>query len=63
MSLVDTCLVDCPYCGEILEFAIDCPDGRHQYTEDCHVCCQPIAVDVTVAAGSPELVSVAQENE
>ena len=38
MSLVDTCLVDCPYCGEVLEFAIDCPDGRHQYTEDCHVC-------------------------
>ena len=63
MSLLETSLVDCPYCGETLELAVDCPDGRHQYTEDCHVCCQPIFVDVTVEAGAPATMRVMQENE
>lgn len=63
MSLAESCLVGCPYCGETLELAIDCPDGRHDYTEDCHVCCQPIAVTVTVYPGEAAQVTVARENE
>lgn len=63
MSLVESSLVECPYCGEVLELALDCPDGRHQYTEDCHVCCQPIAVTVEAACGQAACVQVAREND
>ena len=63
MSLIESCLVDCPYCGEQLELAIDAPEGRHQYTEDCHVCCQPIAVDLVVCIDGSAVVQLTQENE
>ena len=62
MSLVDSCLVTCPYCGEVLELALDCPDGRHAYTEDCHVCCQPIAVEVDATFSEAVEVRVRREN-
>lgn len=34
--------VQCPYCGEEIEVAVDCSAGSHRYIEDCPVCCQPI---------------------
>jgi len=34
--------VQCPYCGESFETAIDWSAGAFRYIEDCHVCCQPI---------------------
>jgi hypothetical protein len=34
--------VDCPYCGERFETAIDLSAGDFAYVEDCQVCCQPI---------------------
>ncbi len=34
--------VDCPYCGERFETAIDLSAGGFAYIEDCQVCCQPI---------------------
>lgn len=35
-------LIHCPYCGAMFETQIDCSAGTQAYTEDCHVCCQPI---------------------
>jgi hypothetical protein len=34
--------VQCPYCGESFETAVDWSAGVFRYIEDCHVCCQPI---------------------
>jgi hypothetical protein len=34
--------VQCPYCGESFETAVDLSAGSFSYVEDCQVCCQPI---------------------
>ncbi len=34
--------LDCPYCGECFETAVDSSSGSQQYIEDCPVCCRPI---------------------
>ena len=34
--------VQCPYCGEGFETAVDLSAGAFSYVEDCPVCCQPI---------------------
>ena len=37
--------VQCPYCGESFETAVDPSAGSFQYVEDCQVCCQPIELE------------------
>ena len=39
--------VECPYCGEAVEIALD-PGGGSiaEYVEDCSVCCRPWQVRV-----------------
>lgn len=34
--------VQCPYCGEAFQTAVDLSAGSFSYVEDCQVCCQPI---------------------
>ena len=34
--------VQCPYCGERFETAVDLSAGPFSYVEDCQICCQPI---------------------
>ena len=34
--------VQCPYCGERFDTAVDVSAGAFRYVEDCQVCCQPI---------------------
>jgi len=34
--------LQCPYCGERFETAVDLSAGPFNYVEDCQVCCQPI---------------------
>jgi hypothetical protein len=37
----------CPYCGEVVELALDPGGGSVQeYVEDCPVCCRPWLVTV-----------------
>jgi hypothetical protein len=46
--------VQCPYCGESFETAVDCSAGAFRYIEDCQVCCQPIELAGDVDdAGAP----------
>ena len=46
--------VQCPYCGESFETAVDWSAGAFRYIEDCHVCCQPIELAGNVDdAGAP----------
>jgi len=42
---------------------VDCSIGFQEYVEDCHVCCKPISLSVTVDdAGEPSL-GARQEDE
>jgi hypothetical protein len=40
--------VECPYCGESFETAIDASSGSARYVEDCQICCQPIEFSLEV---------------
>ncbi|MEE2791988.1 MAG: CPXCG motif-containing cysteine-rich protein [Acidobacteriota bacterium] len=44
---MDTQSIQCPYCSQHLEIAIDRSVRRQTYIEDCHVCCRPIMLTVT----------------
>ena len=37
--------LQCPYCGERFETAVDLSAGPFSYVEDCQVCCQPIELN------------------
>ncbi|MDO3387578.1 CPXCG motif-containing cysteine-rich protein [Gilvimarinus sp. SDUM040013] len=40
--------VHCPFCDARLTLLLDTSAGaEHSYTEDCHVCCQPMLVHLT----------------
>jgi len=41
--------VQCPYCGEPFDTAVDTSSGSTSYIEDCQVCCQPIEFRLEVA--------------
>ena len=41
----------CPYCAAEISMVIDYTAGRRQqFTYDCEVCCQPIAIRLEVGA-------------
>ena len=40
--LLSSSTIQCPYCGETFETAVDLSAGSFTYVEDCQVCCQPI---------------------
>jgi len=48
--------IQCPYCGQAFELAIDTSAGTHQFTTDCEVCCRPFEVFAECEVG--EIVSV-----
>jgi hypothetical protein len=43
--------VDCPYCGEPIDLAVDVSAGEQSYIEDCQVCCRPIEVRLAWGGG------------
>ncbi len=55
--------IGCPYCGETITILVDDSLPEQQYVEDCHVCCRPIVLDVTVGADGAIGVSARAENE
>jgi hypothetical protein len=56
--------VHCPYCGELVEIAIDPGGGAAQeYVEDCQVCCRPWRVRVDYGAHGVAQVSVTALDE
>ncbi len=40
--------IQCPYCGEQLDVAIDWSVTRQEYIEDCQICCKPMVLTVSV---------------
>lgn len=63
MNGLETMQLQCPYCGEHFSTLVDCSVSEQVYIEDCHVCCRPIQMAVTVAADGLPVVSVSHENE
>ncbi len=51
-NLLQSKIINCPYCGELLEILLDLSAGSQSYIEDCQVCCRPM-----------ELQLVADENQ
>jgi len=55
---------ECPYCGEENHLGIDSTAGSLQrFTEDCPVCCSPIAFAVRVDSGGDPHVESAERDE
>jgi hypothetical protein len=63
MSLLETLPIVCPYCGERVEVVVDCSIGFQQYVEDCHVCCQPIGLNVSVDDEGEPSIEARHEDE
>ena len=42
VGLTQIVTVQCPYCGQSFETAVDPSAGSFRYIEDCQICCQPI---------------------
>lgn len=51
MNVIEDVEVQCPYCGEVFAVAIETTQGNHTTTEDCAVCCHPIALRVECRPG------------
>lgn len=62
MDLLQTHNLDCPYCGEVIQIAVDCSISPQEYIEDCHVCCRPITVYIDIE-GEDVQVHATHENE
>jgi hypothetical protein len=43
--------VECPWCGEYYATTVDTSQGGYVTTEDCAVCCRPIALTVSCEPG------------
>lgn len=56
--------VQCPYCWEEFEIAVDPSQEGQPFVEDCSVCCRPIVLNVHFGeeGGDPE-ISATKENE
>jgi hypothetical protein len=56
VELLQSSIVQCPYCWERIEVLVDLSVGQQEYVEDCAVCCRPITLSVAQAQdGAPQL--------
>lgn len=56
-------LIQCPYCGEIIEIEVDCSEPNQNYIEDCSVCCRPINMAIEIDFNHQVHVCTTHENE
>ena len=54
MQITET--VQCPFCGQSSELAIDTSIASQRFTTDCEVCCRPFEVIVECEPG--EILSI-----
>ena len=54
MNLIEDIEVVCPYCGSSFAIEADTEGGSYSTTEDCAVCCRPIAVSIRCHPGKVE---------
>lgn len=56
MNLIEDIEVVCPYCGSSFAIEADTEGGSYSTTEDCAVCCRPIALSIRCRPGKVESV-------
>jgi hypothetical protein len=54
--------ITCPYCWEPIEISLDLSVDEQQQVEDCSVCCRPIVIRYSAAAGELASLDVTAEN-
>jgi Cysteine-rich CPXCG len=59
---LETCSVQCPYCGETIEVDVEPLEEAQSFIEDCTVCCRPIQYEVTTNADD-EIEALATRSE
>ena len=52
--------IECPYCADWISARLDLSAGPQSYIEDCQVCCQPIAITLSLTA-TGELSEISAE--
>ena len=63
MYLLQTVGIECPYCAEPIEIAVDASIDQQQYVEDCSVCCRPIHLTVVVSGSGAIQVQAVDEDD
>ncbi|QSP96338.1 CPXCG motif-containing cysteine-rich protein [Marinobacter salinisoli] len=63
MPALELMLIQCPYCWETQEIAIDPSVSEQEYVEDCQVCCRPIVLSITIDVDLTPHVDVRAEND
>jgi transcription elongation factor Elf1 len=48
--------IQCPYCGQKFEVAVDTSIESQEFTTDCEICCRPFDISVECVPG--EIVSL-----
>ena len=48
--------VQCPFCGELFEEAVDTLEGRCDTIVDCPVCCRPIHLQLECRPGEASVI-------
>ncbi len=61
MNLIEDIEVICPYCGSSFVIEADTAAGSYRTTEDCAVCCRPIALNIRCRPGEIESLEVQPE--
>ncbi|WP_196139103.1 CPXCG motif-containing cysteine-rich protein [Aliikangiella sp. G2MR2-5] len=69
MNPVEYHNIQCPYCWESLEISIDISNfgveeaaSSINFIEDCQICCQPIAIDVSIGFDEKLILQARKEN-
>lgn len=61
LGMEETVDVQCPFCGQRCEVAVDAGVTEQRFTTDCEVCCRPF--EVFVACEGAEVVRVEVRGE
>jgi hypothetical protein len=63
MDLLETIIIQCPYCFEQVEILVDCSVMKQEYVEDCQVCCRPIIIVVLIDNNNKPQIDVSREDK
>lgn len=63
MNELVQCIVQCPYCWELIEVLIDGSVNEQAYIEDCQVCCRPINISVNIEVDDSVSIKVLHEDD
>ena len=53
--------IQCPYCGQSFDVAVDTSIPNQRFTTDCEVCCRPFEVTAECSHGEISSISAASE--